>query len=133
MRYCCRGMWTHLFCYTTWTLTKCLGIKPEGSSARMLHAVFNKSRKQHPTKLHPNSSKTSKTFWVLLRKLGRIHKWRFLGNSYARTHQCRLTRKTCLIWMLTSGTCQAWLTNETNRGRFTGLGDINTRIIYIYI
>ena len=39
-----------LYGSTTWTLTKCLENKLNGSCTRMLCAALNKSWKQHPTK-----------------------------------------------------------------------------------
>ena len=41
-----------LFGCTTWTLTKRLEKKPDGNYTRMLRAILNKSRRQHPTKHH---------------------------------------------------------------------------------
>ena len=35
---------------TTWTLTKCMEKKLDGNYTRMLRAIMNKSRRQHPTK-----------------------------------------------------------------------------------
>ena len=38
-----------LYGYTTWTLSKQLEKKPDGIYTRMLRAILNKSRRQHPT------------------------------------------------------------------------------------
>ena len=39
-----------LYGCTTWTLTKRLEKKPDGNYTRMLQAILNKSRRQHPRK-----------------------------------------------------------------------------------
>ena len=39
-----------LYGCTTWTLTKCMKKKLDGNYTRMLRAILNKSRRQHPTK-----------------------------------------------------------------------------------
>ena len=39
-----------LYGYTTWTLTKRLEKKLDGNYTRMLRAILNKSRRQHPTR-----------------------------------------------------------------------------------
>ena len=39
-----------LYGYTTWTLTKRLEKKLDGNYTRMLQAILNKSRRQHPSK-----------------------------------------------------------------------------------
>ena len=41
-----------LYGCTTWTLTKHLGNKLDGTCTRMMGAVLNKSWKQHPTRKH---------------------------------------------------------------------------------
>ena len=50
---------------TTWTLTKCLENKLDGNYTRMLHAVLNKSWKQHPTnkQLYGHLPPISQTIW----------------------------------------------------------------------
>ena len=40
-----------LYGYTMWTLMKHIKKKLDGNYTRMLHAVLNRSWKQHPTKL----------------------------------------------------------------------------------
>ena len=74
-----------LYGCTTWTLTKRIENKLDGSCTRMLRAVLNKSWKQHPTKKQlygppphftNHTSKTDKTRGTLLEKQGRTHKRR---------------------------------------------------------
>ena len=38
-----------LYGCTTWTLTKCMEKKPDDNNTRLLWAILNKSRRQHPT------------------------------------------------------------------------------------
>ena len=65
---------------TTWTLTKRLEKKLYGNYTRMLRAILNKSRRQHPTRHQlyghlPPITKTILTCRKLLEKQGRAHKW----------------------------------------------------------
>ena len=62
---------------TTWTLTKRLDKKPDGNYTRMLRAILNTSRQQHPTKYQlyghlPPITKTIQVSWT--RHAG--HCWR---------------------------------------------------------
>ena len=55
-----------LYGCTTWTLTKRLEKKLDGNYTRMLRAILNKSRRQHPTKqqLHCHLQPITKTIQV---------------------------------------------------------------------
>ena len=55
-----------LYGCTTWTLTKPIEKKPDGNYTRMLRAILNKSRRQHPTKqqLYGHLPPITKTFQV---------------------------------------------------------------------
>ena len=62
----------HLLLYecTTWTLTKRLEKKLDGTYTRMLRAILNKSRRQHPTKHQlyahrPTITKTIQVRWTM--------------------------------------------------------------------
>ena len=72
-----------LYRCTTWTQTKLMEKKLDGYYTRMLHAVLNKSWKQHPTKkqLHGHLVPISKTIQLrqtrhgsLLEKQVQTHK-----------------------------------------------------------
>ena len=76
-----------LYGCTTWTLTKRLKKKLDGNYTRMLRAILNNSRRQHPTRQHPTRYQLydhlppiTKTIQVrrtriLLEKQGRTHQW----------------------------------------------------------
>ena len=66
-----------LYGCTTWTLTKRSEKKLDGNYTRMLRAIFNKSRRQHPTKhqLYGHLPPISKT--ILVRRARHAgHSWR---------------------------------------------------------
>ena len=73
-----------LYGCTTWTLTKRLEKKLDGNYTRILRAILNNSRRQHPTRhqLYSHLPPITKTIQVrrtrcrtLLEKQGRPHKW----------------------------------------------------------
>ena len=66
-----------LYGCTTWTLTKSLEKKLDGNYTRMLRAIFNKSWRQHPTKLqlYGHLQSTPKTIQVR-RTRHAEHSWR---------------------------------------------------------
>ena len=71
-----------LYGCSTWTLTKRLEKKLDGNYTRMLRAILNKSKRQHPTKhqLYGHLPPITKTIQVRrcrtqLEKQGRAHKW----------------------------------------------------------
>ena len=62
---------------TTWTLTKRLENKQDGSCTRMLRAVLNKSWKQHPTKKQLYSHQPPISQTILVRRTRHAgHCWR---------------------------------------------------------
>ena len=65
-----------LYGCTTWTLTKRLEKKLDGNYTRMLRAILNKSRRQHPTRhqLYSHLPPITKTIQVRTRHAG--HCWR---------------------------------------------------------
>ena len=66
-----------LYGCTTWTLTKRLEKKLDGNCTRMLRAILNKSRRQHPTKhqLYGHQPPITKTIQVR-RTRNAGHCWR---------------------------------------------------------
>ena len=66
-----------LYGCTTWTLTKRLEKKLDGNCARMLRAILNKSRRQHPTRhqLYGHLPPITKTIQVRRTRLAG-HSWR---------------------------------------------------------
>ena len=81
-----------LYKCTTWTLTKRLEKKLDGNYTRMLRAILNNSRRQHPTRhqLYGHLPPITKTIQVRrTRHAG--HCWR---SSYVRIQDVAL--KTCL-------------------------------------
>ena len=74
-----------LYRCTTWTLTKRLEKKLDGNYARMLHAILNKSWRQHPTRhqLYDHLPPITKTIQVRrIRHSG--HCWRSRGRTHKR-------------------------------------------------
>ena len=66
-----------LYGCTTWTLTKCMEKKLDGNYTRMLRAILNKSRGQHPTKQQLYSHRPSITKTIKIRRTRHAgHGWR---------------------------------------------------------
>ena len=78
---------------------KCLQKKLDGNYTRMLHAVLNKSWRQHPTKqqlyghLLPISSKICRICWALLKKQGGTQRQYSPMDFYTWINQCWLANK----------------------------------------
>ena len=100
-----------LYGCTIWTLTKRLEKKIDGNYTRMLRAILNKSRQQHPTKhqLYGHLLPITKTIQVrrtrhsttLLEKQGRAHKRCTPIDSHIWPRKSRTTSKnihTAAIW-----------------------------------